>query len=163
MPQACSICTSDRAPIVNSHLAAGRSMNWIERAMKELDKPTKSETVARHLSKCMNGNRKAGAIVERAAGLPVTNEDFAAAVRAEAQKMLSEGKLSIRTEHGLTAQALIDRRAEKQADRRLMVELAGLLSGARRIEGPPEDLIEGEWREVDEPGMAPLALVADGD
>lgn len=160
MARICAICSDDRLPIVNSMLAAGRSLTWIEKEMKNLGKPTKSETVSRHLRNCLNDNRQAGAISERGAGLPVSNEDFALAVRAEAQKMLNEGRLSVRTEHGLTAQALLDRRAEKQADRRLMVELAGLLSGARRIEGPPDDLIVGEWSEVPADGMAPLALVA---
>lgn len=163
MAQACGICTSDRAATINSHLAAGRSASWIEREMKRLEKPTKAETVRRHLTNCLNGNPKAGPIRERANGQSVSDEDFAAAVRAEAQKLLAEGKLSVRTEHGLSAQALIDRRAEKQADRRLMLEMASLLAGTRSLQGPPEDLIEGEWREVDDDEdqtLAPLALVA---
>ena len=159
MAQACGICTSDRAPTINSMLAAGRAGNWIEREMKRLGKPTKAETVRRHLANCLNGNPQTAALAERAAGHPVSNDDFAAAVRAEAQKLLAEGKLSVRTEHGLSAQALIDRRAEKQADRRLMIEMAGLLAGTRSLGGPPEDLIEGEWEEVET--LAPLALVAD--
>lgn len=163
MAQACGICTSDRLPIINSMLAAGRAGNWIEREMKRLGKPTKAETVRRHLRNCLNGNPKAGALVEKGQGLPVNDEDFAAAVRAEAQRLLTDGKLSVRTEHGLSAQALIDRRAEKQADRRLMIEMAGLLAGTRSLQGPPEDLIEGEWSEVDDDQtLAPLALVADG-
>lgn len=161
MAQACGICTSDRAPIINAMLAANRAANWIEREMKRLGKPTKAETVRRHLTRCLNNNPGTAALVERGAGHPVSNDDFAAAVRAEAQRLLGEGKLSVRTEHGLSAQALIDRRAEKQADRALMIEMAGLLAGVRRMDGPPEDLIEGEWEEVGDP-LAPLALVADG-
>ena len=76
--------------------------------------------------------------------------------------MLADGELKIKTEHGLVAQGLLDRRAEKQADRRLMVELAGLLSGARAHAQMPDDLIvEGEWEEVEpDTALAPLALVA---
>lgn len=170
----CGICRSDRLPVVNAFLAAGRTAQWIEREMKNLNSPTKAETVRKHLNNCLNGNAAQNApLLEKAAGANgnaiSSNHDFAAAVRAEANRMLAAGDLQIRTEHGLQAQALIDRRAEKQADRRLMVEMARLLSGgALGLMSAPDDVIEGEYVDVtDQPdlnpdaGLAPLALVAE--
>ena len=72
------------------------------------------------------------------------NTDFAVAIRAEANRLLAAGSLHVSAAHGLQAQALIDRRIEKQADRALMVQLAGLLLGGSME--PPADLIEGEWK-----------------
>jgi hypothetical protein len=44
--------------------------------------------------------------------------------------MLRAGQLRVTAQHGLTAQALLDRRAEKAADRDLALNMARLLSGA---------------------------------
>jgi hypothetical protein len=160
----CSICTSDKAGTINSFLAAGRSANWIEGEMRRLGQPTKGETVRRHHVKCLNEDAK-GTITRSAiktGGAGMNPTDFAEAVRAEAARLLADGDLKIRAEHGLSAQALIDRRAEKQADRQMMVEMARLLSGSGPMIEPPDDIIAGEWREVDEPeGLAPLALVGE--
>lgn len=166
----CGICESDRRPVINAFLQGGRTAAWIERQMRDLGTPTKAETVRKHLDRCLNGNPANAAILERVHDTPTReispNADFAAAIRAEANRLLAAGKLQVSANHGLQAQALIDRREEKAADRKMMVQLAGLLSGARSIEGPPDDLIEGEWVDVT-PGadrqtaLAPLALVAD--
>lgn len=161
MSATCSICTSDKAGAINSFLAAGRSPNWIENEMKRVGTPTKAETVRRHRERCLNGDSQnavlAGAMATGGHGMG--REDFAHAVRAVAHQKLEEGTLSVRAEHGLQAQALLDRRAEKAADRQLMTDMALLLSGARPEAGPPQELvIEGEWSEI-EP-LAPLALVA---
>jgi len=162
----CSIDTSERAGSVNALLAAGRTPHYIEGQMRALGQPTKAETIKRHLEKCLAGNPRAGTALDGKGGM---STDFATAVRNEASRLLASedrGGLKIRTEHGLAAQALLDRRAEKQADRVLMVELARLLSGSRITSEPDPDLIvEGEWREVEpqedaDGALAPLALVA---
>lgn len=162
----CSICSSEKGPLVNSMLASGRSANFIEGEMKRLDKPTKAETVRRHLERCLNGNAKGAVVAERRAGTRAAmgDVDFATAIREEAQRLLDDGKLHVRAEHGLQAQALIDRRAERAADRQLMIQMAGLLAGGR-IEQVPDDLvIEGEWQEVEAEveRSAPLELVSSG-
>lgn len=157
----CSICDSDRADIINSLLVAGRTPNFIEKHMKEMGKPTKAETVRRHLGRCLNSKPASAGVGPKGQ----VNSDFARAVRDTASKMLEDGDLRIRTEHGLTAQALLDRREEKAADRQLMTELARLMSGSRPgIEAPDDMIVVGEWVEVeDKPeqtALAPLALVA---
>lgn len=167
----CGICESDRKNVVNAFLQAGRTPNWIEHRLREMGSPTKAETVRKHLHRCLNGSAENIALLQEAIpepGKPAPEvdprADFAMAIRAEANRKLAAGELTVNAQHGLAAQALIDRREEKKADRQLMVELAGLLSGARSLQGPPEELIEGEWREVtDDPettALAPLALVA---
>jgi len=163
---ACSIDNSERAATVNALLASGRTPHYIEGQMRALGQPTKSETVKRHLDNCLGGNPRAGTALESGGRMTT---DFATAVRDEAARLLAledRGGLKVRTEHGLAAQALLDRRAEKQADRVLMVEMARLLSGSRPSSEPDPDLIvEGEWREVEpsedhDTALAPLALVA---
>lgn len=166
----CSICASDRRALVDAFLSAGKSMNWIEREMKRLEKPTKSETVSKHFNICLRSDKSNTALLEAAATGRATGlqGDFAAAVQKVALEKLAAGELRIKTQDGLAAQALLDRRAEKAADRSLMVEIAALLSGAR-VEVPSE-VIEGEWSEVeqraisetspDSGGLAPLRLVA---
>lgn len=166
----CHICADERGPLVNAYLQAGRTAAWIERDLRARGFPTKQRTVRNHLIGCLNGDPANAAILQHAIkgdGSPgpdfSPNADFAQAIRAEANKALAEGRLTITAQHGLAAQQLIDRRAEKAADRRLMVQLAGLLSGSLSLEdGPPADLIEAEWHEVEgeSVALAPLALVA---
>jgi hypothetical protein len=112
-----------------------------------------------------------GGLAKRKPGVGMST-DFATAVRDAANEALAEGELSVRVDHGLAAQALLDRRMEKQADRKLQVELARLLAGGRGVTGigntdtekpaevnvtpVPEGSSEGTNR-----GLAPLALVFD--
>jgi hypothetical protein len=164
-PRVCSICSTEKGALVNALLQGGRSPHYIEGQMRSMDSPVKAETIRRHVKRCLNGKIENIGLLEQASrGEKVTNNtDFAIAIRAEANRRLAEGTLTVTAQHGLQAQALIDRRAEKAADRRMMVELAGLLSGAISLDGPPEDLIEGEFTEVsddaDQQALAPLALV----
>ena len=51
-------------------------------------------------------------------------------VQKRAIELLAAGDLRVTAQHGLQAQALLDRRAEKQADRDLALNMARLLSGA---------------------------------
>lgn len=148
-PRVCSICQSDKGQVINAFLQAGRSSAWIEREMRAMGYPVKAETIRKHLLRDLGGDPARAAILDKASqgDIATDNRDFAMAIRAEANRALANGTLRVTAAHGLTAQALIDRRVEKQADRALMVQLASLLTGAS-IQ-PPEDLIEGEWREVE--------------
>lgn len=138
----CSICNGERLPVVNALLAAGRTLYGIEREMRSIGYPTKAETVKKHLAICLRG--------ERGTSLPdpdtMDNRDFAALVRAEAIKQLSAGNLRVNTSHGLQAQALIDRRAEKMADRGLSIRLAELMGGGL---APPEVIVSDDFRVIE--------------
>lgn len=74
--------------------------------------------------------------------------DFAVLVQKEAVEALQAGTLRITAQHGLQAQSLLDRRAEKQADRDLALNMARLLSGA--ISMTPQTVIEGRAVEMPE-------------
>lgn len=77
---------------------------------------------------------------------PVVVKDFATLVQQRAVEALEAGNLRITAQHGLAAQALIDRRIEKAADRDLALNMARLLSGA--ITMTPQTVIEGRAIEV---------------
>jgi hypothetical protein len=130
----CSICNGERGAVVNALLAAGRTLYAIEREMRNVGYPTKAETVKKHLDVCLQG--------QRGTTIPdpdtMDNRDFAALVRSEAVKQLASGNLRITATHGLQAQSLIDRRAEKMADRGLSIRLAELMGGGT---APPEIIV----------------------
>lgn len=55
--------------------------------------------------------------------------DLATLVRDKTVTMMERGKLTPTLQHGLMAQALIDKRAERMADRQLALTVAGILAG----------------------------------
>lgn len=150
----CRICDSDRAPVINSLLVAGRSAEFISREMKASGRPTKAETIRKHLRECLTGTSGRRRGID---GRMTT--DFAQAVRDTALQMLRDGDLKVRTEHGLAAQGLIDRRVEKAADRSLQVELARLLTGLGST--MPGELVEKPPERNVTPALAPLELVSE--
>lgn len=88
-------------------------------------------------------------------------KDFAALVRDEAARLLEEGDLEVSTHDGLVAQAMLDKREEKSADRRLAINIARMLAGTP---APAAVIIEGVVREVDGEEYDPeeLALLGGG-
>jgi len=90
--------------------------------------------------------------------------DLAALVRDNVYARVEEGVLEPSLAEGLRAQEMLDRRADKQGDRDMMLTLAGLLSGATTpvalLQSGNE--IEGEYRDItderaeDEAGFAAL-------
>lgn len=84
------------------------------------------------------------------------NDDLAAVVVKRTNRLLAAGKVTPTLRDGLAAQQLLDRRAEKAADRSFMLNLALALAGggsrppaALLPPGPDssEDVIEGEFTE----------------
>ena len=145
-PRRCSICDGEKAGVINALLAAGRTPNAIEVEMKALGSPTKSETVTKHRDVCLKD----------VDGVPImANGDFAQIVQREAIKLAQQGQLHIRTADGLQAQTILDRRAEKVADRGLAMNLARLLSGAE--DPTPPEVIVGEFEVLTgDPDDAPV-------
>jgi hypothetical protein len=91
-------------------------------------------------------------------------DDLAAVVVKKTQRLLAAGKVTPTLRDGLTAQQLLDRRAEKAADRRFMLNLALAMAGGsvsapqKYLPEPQEDVIEGEYEDVD---LAPASLRAE--
>jgi hypothetical protein len=81
-------------------------------------------------------------------------DDLAAVVVRKTRTLLAAGKMTPTLRDGLTAQQLLDRRAEKAADRRFMLNLAMAMAGGgvetpQKLLPPGEDAIEGGFSEVE--------------
>jgi hypothetical protein len=81
--------------------------------------------------------------------------DLATLVRDKTVTMMQRGKLTPTLQHGLMAQALIDKRAERMADRQLALTVAGILGG---LPAPPGVVVAGFARDV-----TPELLLEAGD
>jgi hypothetical protein len=79
--------------------------------------------------------------------------DLAVLVRDKTLESVLSGRLEPTLQHGLMAQAMLDKRVERAADRQLAVTLAGMLAGAV---APARIIIPGVARE------ASAGLLSDG-
>ena len=88
-------------------------------------------------------------------------DDLAATVVRKTMKRIAAGKVEPTLREGLQAQQILDRRAEKAADRRFMLALSQALAGggapapAQLLPGEDEGVIEGSFEDVD---LAPAHL-----
>jgi len=73
--------------------------------------------------------------------------DLATLVRDKAVKMVQQGKLKPTLQHGLMAQALLDKRVERAADRQLALTVAGMLAGTP---APNRVIVVGPARDDDD-------------
>lgn len=124
----------------------------LQAELRKLGRPIKRTTFGKHFRICLNGITPevlAQQIADASKSATGQAEvDFAIMVQKRATELLANGELRVTAQHGLTAQALLDRRAEKQADRDIAINVARLLSGAMmmtpmtviegRVVGPPE-------------------------
>lgn len=153
IPQArrCSICRDlRRLPYVDASLAKGLSAVFIADTLTNtMQLKTSPETVNNHKKHYV-------APPPEEARKP---EDLAILVRDRTVAAIKEGRLEPSVAHGLQAQALLDKRAEKATDRDVAMALSRLLAGAGSGFAPPPRLIvssvdddmviEGEAFEVD--------------
>lgn len=72
------------------------------------------------------------------------DDDLATVVRDKTLAKVRKGQLSPTLQHGLMAQAMLDKRAERAADRQLAIRLAAMLGGGT----PPARIISGATRPV---------------
>jgi hypothetical protein len=158
----CTVCKSEHRPQYHALKVAGLTANAMEAESRKLGKPIKAETFRRHFAECLDGMDPASdmslaqQVDAAAAGAHTQAElDFASLVQKRAAQMLEAGELRVTASHGLQAQALLDRRAEKQADRDFSLNLARLMSGAVMM--TPSEVIEG--RAIDVTPLAPAALI----
>lgn len=141
----CSICNGRSREEINALLATGTSLLEIQRQTG-----VGRETVRKH-----RDDHVAKQVI-------APDGDFATMVQKRAVQALGNNQIKVTTKDGLAAQALLDRRAEKEQDREFMLNLAQLLSGGGR--GAPaaltagEVVVEGEFAEVDSPLLAPPEL-----
>jgi hypothetical protein len=169
MPDYCGICHGDprRRVWVNTELAKPKyNLSRMERESRELGMNVKRETIRRHVNVCVaNGihDMPVAMIASKPApqsnkstqfkpapghsfdSLPENTDDFATLVKHAAVEKLRKGELRISTQDGLAAQALIDKRLEKQKDRDIFARVGAMLAGA--LSTPPPIVIEGEFIE----------------
>jgi len=161
----CTVCKSPHKAQVHALIASGMPMVAIAEQTRLLSpdgKGIKRTTIGKHVRVCLGGTKPlldettAQDIADAGKGAQSQAEvDFAVLVQKRATDLLRAGDLRVTATHGLQAQALLDRRAEKQADRDLALNMARLLSGA--ISMAPLTVIEA--RNVTPPelsdGLAP--------
>ena len=162
----CTVCKSPRKAQIHALIASGMTYEDISTQTRTMGTGIKRTTIGKHVRVCLKGTKPllddgtAQDIADAAKGAASQAEvDFATLVQKRATELLRSGDLRVTATHGLQAQALLDRRAEKQADRDLALNMARLLSGA--ISMAPLNVIE--MRNVTPPelgdGLAPLELV----
>lgn len=153
----CSICND---PQKNQFVAArhleGHSASAMERMSKDKGFGMKRETIGRHLKTCIGATDVKPADVAKVAATVTppdpkpgqTEGDVAVLVQKEVVKKLASGEARVTVQHGLQAQQLLDRRAERAKDRELAVTLARILHTTapppEAIRARPVEVIEGE-------------------
>jgi hypothetical protein len=151
-------CPIDDLPDLNRMIATGvathTSFSELERRARQLGRPTKRETMKRHLVECPPFREPAPFETDPEIAKAVAAGDFATAVQRQALAEIAQGRARVSVKDGLAAQALIDRREEKSEERKFFATIARLMSGGGAA--APEQLIEGEFREID-PAQALLA------
>ena len=132
-------------------------MSWaaMQRALKSKGTAMKAETITAHFRECLDGNLPV-ITSENYADVQQMRGDFAILVQRKATEMLEAGTLRVTATHGLQAQALLDKRAEKAADRDVALNIARLLSGA--MVPAPMKVVSGEGYDI---MLAPPELVSD--
>jgi hypothetical protein len=157
----CSACRSENLIAINTLLATKTSFLRIEQEMRKLGTPIKSDTISAHFRICLDGRAELteedALVAGSLGGITAAQKDFATLIRERAVELLAAGEIRVTAAHGLQAQALIDRRAEKAADRDLTINIARLLSGS--IISTPMRVIEGRAYEVETALLAPPEIV----
>ena len=133
----CSVCSSEHRVAIEALRASKMTLQDIHLETQKMGRAFKRETLGKHFAICLNGERPlvddnaAQALATYGADAQTSAEvDFAVLVKRRAADLLRAGQLRVTAQHGLTAQALLDRRAEKSADRDLALNMARLLSGS---------------------------------
>lgn len=155
----CPVCLSPYKAQIHALKASKMTLADIHVETQKLGRGIKRETLGKHFRICLN-NATPELLAQEIADASKAAQgqaelDFATMVQKRATELLAQGELRVTAQHGLTAQALLDRRAEKSADRSLAINIARLLSGAMAV--TPMTVIEGRVIEPLElnDGLAP--------
>lgn len=154
----CVLCQHPLVDQINKRIreqTVAETMRWM--ASIDLDVPhrnTFSHHKRQHMMAEFERQREAAAkrLSESRKQIKGKAGDLAALVRDNVFARVEAGELDPTLSEGLRAQAMIDARNERGADRDLMIQLAGLLSGATAPVALLADgtTIDGEFREVGE-------------
>lgn len=134
-PRRCVICADpQKGDWVARRLMEGHSLSRMEDMSREAPVGViKRETISAHKTVCL-GTTAAPAKIAKVAQQVTKGiepaEDVATLVQREVIERLKAGEARVTVQHGLQAQQLLDRRAERAKDRELAVTLARLLHTA---------------------------------
>jgi len=145
------------AKLVDALIAAGTTDRDIVATLKSAGLRVTAASLAQHRATCRGGSLAKARFAASQRG----PKDFAVLVRDEAARLLDAGELEVSAQNGLIAQAMIDKREERSADRRLALNIARMLAGTPT---PANVIIEGLAVEVDGNEYEPeeLALLGRG-
>lgn len=132
LPVACSICADPtKSDFVARRHLEGHSLTKMETLSRERGTPIKRETIQKHLQTCLAvpEGMTPSAVAAQAEKMSATDpsEDVAVLVQRQVIAKLQAGEARVTVQHGLQAQTLLDRRAERAKDRELAITLARLL------------------------------------
>jgi hypothetical protein len=155
----CHVCRDPRVKTINGWMKAGVSDLEISRRLKQGGDGYSRITLGKHkrfhLMSDFDRERKAAAKAmekqQKTLKGPKTG-DLLRLVADNVYARVIEGTLEPSLAEGLRAQEGLDRRAEKGADREVLMQMAQILGGAL-----PVGFIEGEYRVVDEEAEADYA------
>lgn len=168
----CVLCRHPLVDQINKQIKEGgdhggiaRAMRWMEQADLEVPhRNTFSQHKREHLSTPFERERlDAKARLEaQQKTLKAKPGDLAVLVRDQVFASVEAGVLVPTIGEGLRAQEALDKRAERGADRDMMLTLAGLLSGATVPVAllPDGNTVEGEFRDVSDEAREDTAAFA---
>ncbi|MCC6311375.1 MAG: hypothetical protein IT345_10715 [Trueperaceae bacterium] len=140
----CVSCDHPQVREINHRIKDGRPLTDIARWLTELNRPVTRQALARHAKTHLE--------VKPRMGRRPASGDFLTAVRDRAHERLEEGELEPDLKSGIAAQKALDARANKMADRDLMLKVAMALTGVVTVLDPEVEAIEAEFRPLLGPG-----------
>lgn len=147
----CHICREEKADLINGWMAAKVSDLEIARRLREAGTPYSRQLLGRHRRKHLMSDhdrqrlaaKKSMERQQKTLKGPSTG-DLLHLVRDTVYGQLAAGVLQPTIGDGIRAQLGIDQRAEKGADREVLLQIAQIIGGAM-----PVGFIEGEARVID--------------
>lgn len=149
MPGVCASCKNPQVREINRRIRADAPYEDISRWLASLGTPITRQALARHHRDHL------GDVVARTDGRKPISGQFLETVRDLAHEGVVAGDIPVTLRDGLSAQKLLDDRAQRNVEKDLLLKISIALTGGShlpRIVGPEVDVLEGEFRPLLEPG-----------
>jgi hypothetical protein len=142
MPRPCESCRHPRADEINRRIKQGRTMEdislWLESLADDKSLYLSTAALGRH-------RRHVEPDVDPKRGQKPYSGDFLELVRDKAAEAVAAGEAKVSVQHGLQAQAQLDGRLARNADRDIIARIAMALTGQLTASG---EVVEGEYVEL---------------
>ena len=157
MPRPCESCRHPKAEVINRKLKQGVTLGdisrWLESEGHEFYLSTAA--LSRHAKHTLPDEE------QPKRGLKPYSGDYLELVRDKAAEAVIAGEAKVSVQHGLQAQAQLDARQARNADRDLIARIAMAMTG-QLAPVTASDEIEGEYREFAEARAEYAALLNPG-